>query len=143
MADDPAGVQQNTTTDPNAPTVGDTSTLIVPDDIAQRFPELIEMIKASRSMNDEERQYWVDALSIMSEDQVKNLYSILDNERKQIQAAEENYKKSMQAGPKKPAVEFDSDAYREKKQQRLEAERQFEEEELKEEESLLEQLAAL
>lgn len=122
---------------------GAISNLIIPDDIVQQYPELIEMIKASRSMNDEERQYWVDALAIMSEDQVKNLYNILDNERKQIQAAEENYKKNSGGIPKKLSVAFDSAAYKEKKFARLEAEKRFEEEEKMEEQSLLEQLAAL
>ena len=139
MADDPN--LKNDDSGNAAANDDDASNLVIPDDIAQQYPELLEMVKASRSMNDEERQYWIDALAIMSEDQVKNLYNILDNERKQVQAAEENYKKS--SAKKKPAVAYDSQAYKEKKRARLEAERRFEQEEELREQSLLEQLAAL
>ncbi len=118
------------------------STLTIPADTAGKFPELIQMIQQSRSMNDEERQYWVDALSIMSEDQVKNLYSILDNERNQLKAAEEAYRNSTQ-GKKPAAAAFDSQAYLEKKRARVEAERQAEHEELNHEDALLAELEKL
>ncbi|PIZ73514.1 hypothetical protein COY07_01865, partial [Candidatus Peregrinibacteria bacterium CG_4_10_14_0_2_um_filter_43_11] len=35
------------------------STLNIPEEVRQKFPDLIPMIEKSPSMNPEERQYWV------------------------------------------------------------------------------------
>ena len=42
-------------------------------------------------MNDEERQYWVNILPIMTPEQVQNLRDILDNEKKQLAAIDAKY----------------------------------------------------
>ena len=47
-------------------------------------------------MNDEERQYWINILPIMTPDQVKNLFDILDNERKQLAAIDAKYQTEIQ-----------------------------------------------
>ena len=69
------------------------SSLVVPGEVRQEFPELIELIIHSESMNDEERQYWVNILPIMTPDQVKNLKDILTNEREQLAAIDAKYAK--------------------------------------------------
>ncbi len=76
--------------DGTAPTAGKTP-LTIPADIQKKYPELIELIKASESMNDEERQYWINILPIMTPDQTKNLHDILDNEKKQLAAIDMKY----------------------------------------------------
>ncbi len=70
--------------------------LTIPEEAQKRYPQLIELIKASESMNNEERQYWINILPIMTEEQVKNLYEILDNERKQLAAIDAKYQNEMQ-----------------------------------------------
>ena len=70
--------------------------VIVPDDIRKKFPELIELILKSESMNDEERQYWFNILPIMTPDQVQNLREILENERKQLAAIDDKYAKEIE-----------------------------------------------
>ncbi len=57
----------------------------------KKFPDLIELIKKSESMNDEERQYWINILPIMTPEQIQNLREILDNERKQLAAIDAKY----------------------------------------------------
>ncbi|NOS68224.1 MAG: hypothetical protein HOO67_07780, partial [Candidatus Peribacteraceae bacterium] len=52
---------------------------------------LIALIKASESMNDEERQYWINILPIMTPEQIQNLRDILENERKQLAAIDAKY----------------------------------------------------
>jgi len=47
-------------------------------------------------MNDEERQYWVNILPIMTPEQVQNLKDILDNERKQLSAIDQKYAKEIE-----------------------------------------------
>ena len=65
-------------------TKADQAVLSIPEDVSAKFPEIIEMIKRSKSMNNEEGQYWVDVLPIMSEDQIQNLRNILLNEKNKL-----------------------------------------------------------
>jgi hypothetical protein len=71
------------------------SGLVVPPDVQQKFGAIIDLIRASESMNDEERQYWVNILPIMTPEQIKNLQDILDNERKQLAAIDAKYQKEI------------------------------------------------
>ena len=83
MAEPPAGTQAQ-------------SGLIIPDDIRQKYPELIELILQSESMNDEERQYWINILPIMTPDQIENLRGILQNEKEQLAAIDKKYSKQIE-----------------------------------------------
>ncbi|MDB4979086.1 MAG: hypothetical protein JWM56_1272 [Candidatus Peribacteria bacterium] len=67
------------------------SPLVIPDDVAQNFPELLALIRGSESMNNEERQYWITILPVMTPDQIQNLQSILLNERDQLKAIDTKY----------------------------------------------------
>ena len=68
----------------------------IPDDLRQKVPELIELILKSESMNDEERQYWVNILPVMTPEQVQNLRDILTNEREQLAAIDRKYSKEIE-----------------------------------------------
>ena len=68
----------------------------IPDDLRQKFPELIDLILKSESMNDEERQYWVNILPVMTPEQVQNLRDILTNEREQLAAIDRKYSKEIE-----------------------------------------------
>ena len=138
MADDPT-----TATNDDDQSGDDQSNLKIPADIAQKFGDLIELIKASRSMDDSERQYWIDVLPIMSEDQIQNLRDILDNEKKQLAEAETAYSEGMQEAVKNVAVAFDEEGYQEKKHARLEAEKQHEAEEKEHEAAILAEIENL
>src|SRR3989338_6940309 len=76
-------------TDP--PQTTGSSSVTIPDDVRAKFSELIDLIIASESMNDEERQYWINILPIMTPEQIQDLRGILDNERKQLQAIDQKY----------------------------------------------------
>jgi hypothetical protein len=116
--------------------------LNIPDDVRAKFPELIVMIQESKSMNQEERQYWVDVLPIMTEEQIDNLRSILVNEKKQIE--EVNTKYAERTGTSLNLIPtFDEVAYKEKKRQRLETEKQHELEEEEHEARVLKELENL
>lgn len=124
-------------------TQSDSSTLTIPDDVQEKFPEFIKLIKGSQSMDDEERQYWIDVLPIMTDDQMENLKGILDNEKQQIEEAEKEYVSDVNEVAKNFNLEFDEIKYREKKKIRLEAEKQHELEEMQHEEDILAELANL
>jgi uncharacterized protein YeaO (DUF488 family) len=72
------------------------SNVVVPDEVRAKFPDLIPLVLASESMNDEERQYWVNILPIMTPEQVQNLRDILENERRQLSAIDSKYAKEIQ-----------------------------------------------
>lgn len=129
--------------DPAVATKDEKSTLVVPADIQEKFGELINLIKESRSMDDGERQYWVDVLPIMSDDQIQNLRDILDNEKKQLAEAASAYSDGMEQNVKNVAVAFDEETFREKKQARLEAEKLHEEEERAKEAAILSEIENL
>ncbi len=124
-------------------TKDDKTKLTIPDDVQKEFPQLVEMIKKSRSMDNDERQYWIDVLPIMSDDQLQNLKDILSNEQKQIHDAEQSYSKGVEGAIRKSELDFDAEAYKEKKRIRLIAERKHEEEEKKREENILKELENL
>ena len=118
-----------------------TTDLTIPDETREQFSELTEMIIGSQSMNDEERQYWIDVLPIMTEDQTDNLRGILDNEKGQTEEADKEYEKDIEKEVKKASIDFDEFRYKEKKRIRQEAEHMFEKEEHEHEASLLEEIS--
>lgn len=119
------------------------SALNIPDDVQKQFPELIGLIKGSQSMNDEERQYWIDVLPIMTEDQLANLNSILGNEKKQIEDADKQYEQGVKEDVKYFKLEFDEIKYKEKKLLREKAEKMEEIAEKKDEEAVLAEISKL
>lgn len=114
--------------------------LNIPPEVEEKFHDLVEMIKVSSSMDDEERQYWVDVLPIMSEDQIGNLQGILDNEKKQLAAAAADYSSGMENNMKTAAAAFNEKTYMEKKRIRQEEEARHEAEEVDHEANLLAEL---
>jgi len=113
------------------------ATLNIPEDTIKQFPKLVEMVKASHSMDNKEKQYWIDVLPIMTDDQIDNLKEILNNEKKQIEAVNEKYNKDMKSTAAKAISQFNGAEYQEKKRMRLEAEKMAESEEAGVEEDLL------
>ena len=117
--------------------------LNVSEEVQKKFPELVEMIKASQSMNPEERQYWVDVLLIMSDDQIENLKKILDNEKKQTETANQNLQKGVAEDESKVKIHFDEIRYKEKKRILKEAEGKFEKDEKDNEAMLLQEIGKM
>lgn len=67
------------------------TTVTVPDDVRAAFPDLVELILHSESMNDEERQYWISVLPAITPEQVQSLRDILENEKRQLAAIDQKY----------------------------------------------------
>ena len=76
---------------------GTQTTVIIAPDLEERFPDLIDLIMKSESMNNGERQYWIDILPVMSTEQITQLREILQNEREQLAAIDAKYAKEIQA----------------------------------------------
>jgi len=74
---------------------GTTSTndpkLIIPDETQAQFPDLVKMILESKSMNNQERNYWLQVLPVMTQEQVSELRDILETEIKKLNEIEKKY----------------------------------------------------
>jgi len=68
---------------------------IVPDMIREKFPDLVKLIYETESMNEEEREYWLQIMPIMSEDQTLKFREILVNEKNQLAKLDQEYEQEM------------------------------------------------
>jgi hypothetical protein len=114
--------------------------LTIPPDIQEKFGPLIALVKGSESMNNEERQYWINILPIMTPEQLKNLEEILTNEKKQLAAIDEKYSKEVSTiGDEKVVAQMEEEIKR-KRAERAQIEKKLADEEGKTESSILEQI---
>ncbi len=65
--------------------------VIIPADVQASFGVIVDLIMHSESMNNGERQYWIDILPSMTQEQVQQLTDILTNERDQLAAIDAKY----------------------------------------------------
>lgn len=119
------------------------SDLNIPAEVSAKFPDIIRLIQKSQSIDNDERQYWIDVLPIMNDDQMENLKSILDNEQKELSELDGENNESEKEDVKMFNLEFDKEKYEEKKRLRMEAEQREELAEKQEEAAVLEELANL
>jgi len=125
------------------PSDDSTSTVTIPKELKKKFPDLIALILGSESMNDEERQYWINILPVMTEDQQKNLNQILQNEKDQLSAIDAKYQKEMEKLGSGKKVEEMAKERKEKRSSRRSVEKEAEESEKQKEEEILKAIAEL
>jgi hypothetical protein len=96
--------------------------LVIPPEVQEKFGPILALIQGSESMNNEERQYWINILPIMTPEQLKNLEDILASEKKQLAAIDAKYSKEMQQAAGSATVASMEQKIRSQKQKRLESE---------------------
>lgn len=69
----------------------DSVQIIIPDETKIKFPDLVKMILESKSMNNQERNYWLQVLPVMTEEQVTELRNILETEIKKLAEIEAKF----------------------------------------------------
>ena len=117
---------------------------IVPPLVREKFPDLIKLIYETESMNGEEREYWMQIMPIMSEDQIVKFRDILVNEKSQLAKLDSEYEQEMKRiNTKSPAAQIDEAKMKEKMQQIKTAEKANEQAEDAKADSLLQQLDKL
>lgn len=99
-------------------TTDDDIEVIIPEETQTRFPALVAMIGDSKSMNNQERNYWLQVLPVMTEPQVAELQDILDSEKKKLAEIEKKYAKKPEK--KELSSEELAELDKKKKQQRVE-----------------------
>ncbi|PKL36693.1 hypothetical protein CVV38_02195 [Candidatus Peregrinibacteria bacterium HGW-Peregrinibacteria-1] len=110
---------------------------IVPDLIREKYPDLMKLIYETESMDKEEREYWLQIMPIMNDEQVVKLRDIMVNEQVQLSEIENKYSE------KKPVRELDENAIRERQEKLRAAEATSSEKDRAEEEKLLKELSDL
>lgn len=81
-------------------------TYYISEDMQAQFPELIKLILATESMDDEERQYWFDIMPSMNDSQIDRLFNILETERKKLEELESKYQEEIKALNEKHLIEW-------------------------------------
>lgn len=81
-------------------------TFQIADELQAKYPELIDLIIATESMDDDERQYWFDIMPSMTDAQIDRLYDILETERKKLQELEIKYQKEIKSLNEKHLIEW-------------------------------------
>jgi hypothetical protein len=130
-----SATNQGGTTDPS-------SKFDIPASVRQKYPELIELIMITKSMDDKERQYWFHILPVMNQEQVDKLNTILNNEKNKLAEIKDKYKGS-KADEKPDYVPIDEEALKNKMADIKEKEMEHEKLEAQQEADLLAQLENL
>ena len=112
---------------------------IVPGIIREKFPDLVKLIYETESMNEEEREYWLQIMPIMTEVQIKKFRDILVNEKKQLAKLDNEYKNSIKA----PVKDINEEELKAKLATIKNEEKSSELEESKREEDVLKELENL
>lgn len=81
-------------------------TFTVLDEVKTKHPDLIELILATESMDNTEKQYWFDILPSMTSTQVQKLYDILETERKKLEDLEKKYQQEIEQLNEKHLIEW-------------------------------------
>ena len=84
----------------------DDITFQITDELQAKYPELITLIIATESMDNDERQYWFDIMPSMTDTQVDRLYDILETERKKLSELEVKYQKEIKTLNEKHLIEW-------------------------------------
>lgn len=117
---------------------------IIPKIVRDKFVDLVKLIYETESMNDEEREYWMQIMPIMTEEQLVNFRKILVDEKEQLAKLDEEYENEMSKinqGDSLP--KYDEEKIKEKMQKIKREETVREEEEKSKEAALLDQLENL
>jgi len=111
--------------------------LNIPESVKQKYPKLVDLILETKSMDDDERQYWFNILPIMKTDQVEKLRNILVTEKNKIAQIDSQYSN---VGESKPKTEFNKEEFIKSKHELRTAEAAHEQEEEKLEDQLLSEI---
>lgn len=85
---------------------GFTFTLL--DEIQVKYPDLIDLIVGSESIDNNEKQYWFDILPSMTDEQVDRLFNILMTERRQLEELNLKYQEEIKTLNEKHLIEWQS-----------------------------------
>ncbi|HMR00932.1 MAG TPA: hypothetical protein PKA32_00935 [Candidatus Gracilibacteria bacterium] len=112
----------------------------VPQLVQEKFPDLIELVKNTESMDDDERDYWMQILPIMTEEQIAKFRDILVTEKQQLEKLDKEYEDELSRLNEKHMIEWKEFESKEKREEREVKEKAAEQQEKESEEELLKRL---
>jgi len=116
---------------------------IVPKLVRETFPDLMKLVFETESMDIDEREYWLQILPIMTQDQIQKFRDILVNEKDQLQKLDKEYEGELsKINQPQPQTISEEDMRRRRDEIKAKEEVSAKEED-KQEEALLEQLKNL
>ena len=115
----------------------------IPESVKNTYPDLIPLIIATESMNDEERQYWFHILPIMTDEQVSKLREILLNEKRELERLDNEYEDEIKKINDSHLAEWKAMQAKQKREQLKSEEAEHEKEEHETEQTLLKKLQNL
>ncbi len=113
----------------------------IPKIVREKYPDLVELIKVTESMDDQERQYWFQILPVMTPEQVEKFRGILVTEKEQLAQLDKEYEDELNRLNDKHLLEWKEFESKEKSKAIKDAEAKSSEEEKKMEEDLLAKLS--
>jgi hypothetical protein len=116
---------------------------IIPKLVRETFPDLIKLIFETESMDEEEREYWLQILPIMTEEQIVKFRDILVNEKDQLTKLDQEYQDDISSLDTKKKANFNEEEMRKEREDLRSKEAAHEEAEAQTEEDLLKQLEDL
>ena len=116
---------------------------IVPQLVRNKFPDLVKLIYETESMESDEREYWMQIMPIMSEEQIVKFRGILVNEKDQLNKLDAEYTQEMSRINNKRVSEISEAEMKAKKLELERAENAAEDAEKAQEEELLKKLEGL
>lgn len=81
-------------------------TFKINDETQARYKELVDLVLATESMDDEERQYWFDIMPSMTDAQIDRLYNILETEKQELSKLENRYQEEIKNLNEKHLIEW-------------------------------------
>lgn len=113
----------------------------IPKFVSDKYPDLVELIKTTESMDDQEREYWFQILPIMTPEQIEKFRGILVTEKQQLAELDKEYEDELNRLNEKHLLEWKEFESKEKSRAIKEAESKSQAEEKAEEEALLAKLS--
>jgi len=113
----------------------------IPKQVKEKYPDLVELIKVTESMDDQERQYWFQIMPIMSTEQIEKFRTILLTEKQQLADLDKEYEDELNRLNEKHLLEWKEFESKEKSRVIKEAEAKSDDQEKQEEEALLAKLS--
>lgn len=116
---------------------------IIPKLVREKFPDLVKLVFETESMDEDEREYWLQILPIMTDDQINKFREILVNEKEQLEKLDKEYDSEMTKLEQKRSQALNETEIRKRREELHVKEAAEEQQESKTEEDLLNKLKNL
>ena len=99
-------------------------TFTILEELQVRFPELIDLILNSESIDNAQKQYWLDILPSMTNEQIDRLFNILMTEKIEIEKLDLQFQEDVKALNEKHLIQWQALQSKKAKEKIEEAEKE-------------------